>query len=250
MWFVALLLLGYAVAVLVHYPADLSDLVREQVEVAAKEATTDGDHADRNRVGVVTAFLIASNLVSFCVSAVETTTVAILRLEFNFHWVKSGIFVSSSLLCYPFLDAAYVRVKQSYGNEDIFYSAAAVSAVASLLVALSVAVPTGKYQYIAFSLVCIFVADTVMLCLLQICQGILFGWIHRYAKLEGPFGVKRITTLRVLSRGLVRGVAPWTSRTLLQQASPNVYVLMLLSSISVLVVCVRCGITPFLPHIT
>jgi MFS family permease len=230
----------YVAALFILYPEDLRPLVREENGVE-EEAFLQGMSSKRRDV-MLLSYLAASMLLTISLSAVENATVAILSMEFHYTYIQGGIFVSISFISYPFVDYVYDKVRKEYTEESILRCGITTVAMASLLLSGSLcswaASMSSCLWFILF-------ADMLMFPLLQLCQGILQGWALRYATREGPLSASTMTILRVSLCSFARGCGPWLSRSILENGGRNYYTAAQIMLISVALLIVEAGVTPF-----
>jgi hypothetical protein len=230
----------YVAALFILYPADLRPLVRVDNQLE-EENFIQGMSAQRRDV-MLLSYLAASMLLTVSLSCVENATVAILSMEFDYTYIQGGIFVSISFISYPFVDYAYDKVRKEYAEENILRSGIVTVAVASLLLSGTLCSWAGSMRSCLWF---ILFADMLMFPLLQLCQGILQGWALRYATHEGPLSASTMTILRVSLCSVARGCGPWLSRSILENAGRNYYTAAQIMLISIALLIVEVGVTPF-----
>lgn len=234
----------YIWALHVFYPADLSKLVlNEHSESVVTDERADPVSGDVALNWYLVTSMVASILLTICVSFVENVTVAILSTEFNYTFIQGGIFVSFSFFAYPLVDYVYDQVRKDHPEERVFRFGMVSAAIAAVLMSGSLCSWSGSRRSCLYF---ILASDMVMFPLLQLCQGILNGWALRYARNDGMLSATNISIIRVvLSGSVARGCAPWLGRRIIEQMGRDSYAIVQILIISCALLLVEVSVIPF-----
>lgn len=246
----SLLFCAYAVGLYLTFPNDFSNLGEkhdQEVAVLLGEANED-DQVGGSRDAMLTACLLYMLVLSWCNCCTETTSVAILMTEYHYDHIQSGIFVALALLPYIFADRLHDLIvnKQILTERNCARILTFIAAFGSLLLSKSLSNwASSNGSGIAFLLA----GDVLMLSSINLCEGILLGWLLRYSNEEGIWSVSTIASTRNILRACTRGSAPWVSRELLERQSRDHVTLMHITVLTLAFCCFEVGSTPFFARI-